>query len=137
MTPDPSPSRRPRRYTIDEADDAPCRRPAWVEETVERARCLGVHQNQRHVIGTLLSWVEAREMDLPRLIFEERKPTSTIGLLWVGSHHTCQADLNWSAAEGWRTHLVLWRDGYMTVNEWPHHPANLLRGMLRTVFPQG
>jgi hypothetical protein len=130
MTPD----HPPRKSVLDD-DSAPCRRPAWVEETVERARCLGVHRNQREVIGTLLGWVEAREMDLPRLIFAERTPVSTVALLWTGRRHNCQAELHWSAAEGWVTCLTLWRDGYMSVAEWPRHPANLLRTMLATVFP--
>jgi hypothetical protein len=114
----------------DPADNAPCRRPAWIAETVDRARALGLTPAQREAIAWLLATAELDDAPLPRITV--RPPM--VSLLWVSDERALHADLCWTP-RGWAVHLVAHRRNVREVDARPRHPADLLRTMLKTVFP--
>lgn len=129
------PPDRPRKLAIDPSADEICPPSDWVLETLHRAKCLGLHPNQRRVIGTLLGWTEIGECDLPRMWFGAKTEVASVTLLWAGKGYLVEAGLHWSHVEGWRTRLTL-REGKRIIRQfWPRHPAEPLRAMLSRVDP--
>lgn len=127
--PDPRP---PRRYALDDpAENAPCRWPAWIAETLDRARALGLTPMQREAIAWLLGTAELDDAPLPRIT---ARPLM-IALLWVSDEWALHAMLH-RGPRGWATHLVVHRRHERVADEWPRHPADLLRRMLGIVFSE-
>lgn len=130
MTPD----RPPRHYPLDPDPDLPCPPPAWVAETVERARIHGLHPTQREGIYWLLAETELRDAALPELGYTSRTRHAPLTLWWSGNGRWLRVEMS-RGGGGWRCHLTLYKGNDMEDDRWPRHPANLLRSMLARVFP--
>jgi hypothetical protein len=61
----------------DPAENAPLPRPAWIADTVDRARAMGLTPAQREAIAWLLATAELDDAPLPRITARPTRIAST------------------------------------------------------------